>query len=501
MALDFQTTAGGATSIFSISPLVLDNDLTVRDLVVSLNGTLVTNWNKTGTSEITFATPLPNGSLVFQRVTPAVRKFQYVTGTFMDAGQVNLEFDEVIRNNAEMYNQSYLRRYTPRTNIGKVVTIDTDGTETLTSPFLGQSLSNPGPIGGGTPDAGQFTTLTTQQLVFNGTQAQKDDSATSLGVSNGFRNFKNAIINGDMGICSRAQTGIIVNPVDSQYLLDRWRYRQAGSAATITVSQQKHAVGQTLVPGEPQYFMRFVQTVAPGTSNGFAQRIEDVRSFAGQTINISFFGKFDTSRPLNLGVTQFFGTGGSPSLPLTVTAVSLGLTSTMTRINVGVNIPSIAGKTLGTNVNSSFLEIDFGFPLTGSFTFEVSDVQVEQVATGGTPTRFERRPPSVESLLCQRYARPVYLNILGIAASASNSAWQQINLAVPMRVPPVRGVVVRSGTQVNQSAFIPVIQGDSYPSAFTDGEIGCLGFRAEILSVTAGTFYLADYIIMAESEL
>ena len=227
--------------------------------------------------------------------------------------------------------------------------------------------------------------------------------------------FRNKIINGGFDIWQR---GTSMSPgVSDQYLSDRWKYSRVGS--TFTASRQIFTTGQTDVPGEPTYFHRAVIASVAGSSNYvlFLQHLEDVRTLAGKTVTLSFYAKADGNKPMAVEFTQSFGSGGSPSSTVTDIGVQkLNLTTSWQKFTVTANIPSMAGKTIGTN-NNHCLNMAFWFDAGSSFnsrtnslgqqsgTFDIAQVQLEE---GPVATPFEQRPIGTELALCQRYYEKSY---------------------------------------------------------------------------------------------
>jgi hypothetical protein len=219
--------------------------------------------------------------------------------------------------------------------------------------------------------------------------------------------MRNAIINGNFDIWQRGTSF-----TGNEYGADRWRSSRAGS--TYTATQESFTLGQTDVPNEPEYYLRIVVSSVVGADNfvQHQQRIEDVRTFAGQQVTLSFWAKADASKNIAVGFTQGFGDGGSPSdsvLEIGVTKVAL--TTSWQKITVTTTIPSISGKTLGTDKNSSLrslIWLDAGSNFDSrtdslgqqSGTFDIAQVQLE---AGPVATPFERRPIGTELALCQRY--------------------------------------------------------------------------------------------------
>ena len=215
--------------------------------------------------------------------------------------------------------------------------------------------------------------------------------------------FRNAIINGDFRIWQRG-TSLTLSSGDRTFLADRWSTEYDGSGATRVLSQQSFTLGSPPVSGyETAYFHRFNQSVAgsSGTYNLLQQRIEDVRTFAGQTVTVTFWAKAASAFTMpSLTWQQNFGTGGSPSSgPSTNIATNIAITTSWTKYTYTVVVPSISGYTIGTTT-PGFLGLRFFLPLNSTFTFDLWGVQLEQ---NFQPTPFEQRPIGVELALCQRY--------------------------------------------------------------------------------------------------
>ena len=267
-------------------------------------------------------------------------------------------------------------------------------------------------------------------------------NASGLGWNQNFAAGKNAIINGDFGVWQRGTT--FTNPGTFVYTSDRWLVTNNGTS-TGSVTRQTFTPGSSPVAGyESSYFLQYAITAASGASfTLMEQRIEDVRKFAGQTITISFWAKFDATRTLNGRVTQNFGSGGSADV---TTSFSIGsVTSSWVRYSTTVAVPAITGKTIGT---SSFLSIAFDLPLNTVLTFGIWGVQAE---AGSVATAFQTATGTLQGELaaCQRYG---YTPTGGIGTIGSyystTSCYTYINLPVSMRTTPTLTVVSQTGATV-----------------------------------------------------
>lgn len=221
---------------------------------------------------------------------------------------------------------------------------------------------------------------------------------------------KNKIINGDFSVWQRGTS--FSNPASGAFTTDRWSVVWDGSGATRTVSQQVFTAGNAITGYEPVNFLRFNQSVAGtgGSYNLIQNRIEDVRTFAGQTVTVSFWAKAASSITLpQLNWEQGYGTGGSPSATTDVNfATNIAITTSWARYTYTVTVPSISGKTIGTTT-PGYLGLRLWMPINTAFTLDIWGVQVEagSVATPFVPAGGGNQ--QAELALCQRYYERINL--------------------------------------------------------------------------------------------
>jgi hypothetical protein len=235
-------------------------------------------------------------------------------------------------------------------------------------------------------------------------QIATTDTYTQSAVNNAFQansnNFaagKNHIINGDFGVWQRGTS--FTSPAGNTYTADRWIQNFAAAPTTYSVTQQTFTPGTAPVSGyEGSTFYRAtITTVGSNTAWEHKQRIEDVRSFAGQTVTISFWAKADSSRTGRIFFYQVFGTGGSTAVYST--AYNFSLTSSWQRFTQTVSIASISGKTIGTG---SYLEATIEQPAASGSVIDIWGVQVE---AGSNATAFQTATGTIQGELqaCRRY--------------------------------------------------------------------------------------------------
>ena len=302
-----------------------------------------------------------------------------------------------------------------------------------------------------------YSTTQARVAVGNDGETLVADSSTSTGLryTSNFAAGKNKIINGDFTINQRAFTS---NTASGSFNFDRWIQVNGGTTGTLTTTPQTFTPGAAPVAGyEGNTFVQCV-TSAGASTNTLAilvQRIEDVRTFAGQTATISFWAKANTGTPkIAVEVAQDFGAGGSPSSTVFTYAGQPTISTSWARYSITVAVPSITGKTIGTTTNTGFLSAQFWLSggsdfnaRTGSLglqnnTFQIWGVQVE---AGSVATAFQTATGTIQGELaaCQRY----YWRIGTGNGSAANWRFAQpglgfsttsanINIAnpVPMRV-------------------------------------------------------------------
>jgi hypothetical protein len=326
--------------------------------------------------------------------------------------------------------------------------------------------------------------------------------------------FRNRIINGNFDFWQRGASF-----TGDEYGADRWLNARVGS--THTATRQAFTLGQTAVPGEPTYFCRTVVVTSSGASNYaiLVQRIEDVRTFAGQQVTVSFWAKVDSTKNIAVELVQEFGTGGSPSAQVRAigtTKVSIG--TSWQKVTVTATVPSISGKTLGTN-GDSYLALTFWFDAGSDFnaftdslgqqsgTFEIAQVQIEP---GAAATPFERRPIGTELALCQRYFCKSYQ-----LATAPGSA--EINLGNPVGIVDINlffiACVVSFPVIMRTSPSVTIFRPSTGASgtvenvtetdprtvnAIESGQNGIGGFSITSASPGAATGYQFQYTASAE---
>jgi len=326
-----------------------------------------------------------------------------------------------------------------------------------------------------------YNTATTQQ--------------NSGGAVNPFVAGKNKIINGDFGVNQRNFTS---NTADAAFSFDRWF--QSNTGGTNTVTPQTFTPGTAPVAGyEGRTFLQAVTASQTGTTYAtLNQRIENVRTFAGQTVTLSFWAKASSGTPkVAFEWQQDFGTGGSPSSPSYGGRQNVTLSTSWARYSITTTVDSLSGKTIGTN-NNDCLRVILWYSASSEWNTNTNSIGTQnntfqfwgfQIEAGSIATPFQTATGTIQGELaaCQRYFQrftggSAYGSIgTGFADSAS-SVDIQIPLKVTMR------------TALNAAAFSTLrltdyqnsvtIAGSTYPSNRNTPNVAYINFTAQSSTAT-----------------
>lgn len=253
-----------------------------------------------------------------------------------------------------------------------------------------------------------------------------------------FNRHRNLLINGRFDY---NQNGLAPNgtsfPNAGGFIWDHW-YMNSGSGSG-RCNPNVGAIPLGVIPGDPVNAAVFQQTVAAASAPFFMQPVESVRTLAGRPAALSFWAKVDAGTlSVSPMLRQKFGTGGTPSADVDNNFNAVTVTTNWQQFKVQVAIPSIAGKTIGTN-GDDYLGCYFMLPANATFNLSLANVQLEE----NTWTPFEARPIQIEENLIRRYsnrtpnsANDPYTLIRWSTAAAFGGARLDIPFPVRMRKAP-----------------------------------------------------------------
>ena len=271
-------------------------------------------------------------------------------------------------------------------------------------------------------------------------------------------NFKNKIINGNFDFWQRMRgtasayqfpsNGVPTGVDITAFVADRWFVSSTMSGSdtyVANVQRQEFAAGQNKIQSLPTYYCNFsgVVTESGGTATqvSLAQRIENVKTFAGKQVTVSFWIKGSVDGYVSFRVNQKFGSGGSPSTAVNVGQRQFELATTWTQQVFTFTMPEIAtGTSIGTEKDDC-LEIAFHTYCSASHlgqqgktkydgTVSIAEVQMEE---GPQATMFDKRMPQIELGMCQRYFETGYLNQTVFSDSSGDSSNRRNYLFVPYK--------------------------------------------------------------------
>lgn len=222
----------------------------------------------------------------------------------------------------------------------------------------------------------------------------------------GRNQFSNELVNGDFQIWQRGSAFTFpAGSVIGAYTADRF-YAAAdldsGESGACTVSRQVHPTGQTSVPGDPHYYLRFQQSIAAtGAAPFLYQRVEDVTRFFGKQLKVSTYIRSDVSISGTLVVSRDFGPSGSAGDEIYRAAFTIP--NGWGRHVATVTLPDHAGESIDATLGH--LEVRIEFPTGATFSCDISDFLV-QFGTYLSP--YSRVPMALEELRAFRYYEKSY---------------------------------------------------------------------------------------------
>lgn len=306
---------------------------------------------------------------------------------------------------------------------------------------------------------------------------------------------RNRIINGGFDVNQRAFTSTTTTQT---YGFDRWKMWASGG--TVTYSAQTFTAGNAIAGYEPTNFARLVTASqsAAGDYGILIQAIEDVRTFAGQTVTISFWAKAASGTPgVGVELNQDFGSGGSPSATVNTAVGKVTLSTSWARYSVSVAVPSISGKTIGTTANTSSLQLYLWVSAGTTFASRASSIGAQnntfdfwgvQVEKGSTATPFEVEEPGMILRKCQRF---FYQHVIGSGIAFANAAQYsatEVDATVQFPVTMRSAPTLTSASGTNFYIFLRNGSNDAFNS-FTITRAGVNAasiFNASEMSGTAG---------------
>jgi len=301
----------------------------------------------------------------------------------------------------------------------------------------------------------------TQQWVPASNIAGLANAATTMDVDKALNDVgRNLIHNGLFTVRQRGEGGFNATIGTAIFSYDRWRIFAGASGDVYSISRNPATDADRTAIGDEtiSHYVTHNVTGGAGATNGidFSQVIEGVRRFAGKTVIVSFYMVGPANGKVGVTLSQQFGAGGGASAAVTGVGQLVTTPGTWTRHAVVFNVPSIQGKTVGTDGNDG-TQLEFWFSAGSNFAtrsggvgaqtgfFNMWGVQLEIVQPGQTvPTKLEKRDPVLELQQCQRFYQTG-----AVSMYSYNTAGAYVTQMLPLPV------TLRSNTPVVTPTLTP----------------------------------------------
>lgn len=261
-----------------------------------------------------------------------------------------------------------------------------------------------------------------------------------------------------------AQRG--AGPFTTGYTQDRWSLGVTTDIVSVITAIIGDA-GRTQIGDEEAIQClanTFTGNAAAGAFNLVSQQIESLRRLAGKTVTVSFWAVANSGTPkLGVSIDQLFGTGGSPSAAVLGNGLAVTVSTTWTRYTLTFGIPTIIGKTLGTN-NDHSTSLRFWFSSGATNAVRSGNVGVQsngisiwgvQLEVGSIATPLEKPDPQQDLAKCQRFYQTGSAQIAAYNTTGAGISYN-VPFRVTMRGTPTMAVsapsVINTGTPTAPSA-------------------------------------------------
>jgi hypothetical protein len=282
-----------------------------------------------------------------------------------------------------------------------------------------------------------------------------------------------------------AQRGVGPFTADGNFTADRWSISITSDTVSISPQSTLGDADRAGIGDEEAKFQLvnvFTGNAAAGSFNLLSQRIENVRRLAGKTVTFSFWAKASGTQKLGINLTQIFGTGGSPSGANRVLATgnSVTLSTAWARYSSTIAVPSVSGKTLGTNSNDCN-QLEFWFSSGATSNAAAGNIGVQsgtiqlwgvQLEVGSVATPLEKPDPRYDLSNCQRFYQQFIGRLDAYNVAGGITGWS-VALMVVMRALPTAAVNFTGSANNTGSTVSPLTQGSIqiYSTAVATGNV------------------------------
>lgn len=329
--------------------------------------------------------------------------------------------------------------YPSITTAGKAILDDASAAEQRTTLGLG-NVANVN-----TTNASNITSGTLDDARIPSTIA-RDSVVSSLLAA---RSRKNLLVNGGFDVWQR---GTSFSAVGTYYTADRWEFVNGSGGGSVLKSPVVGPLDSTVFLNGRSPVSAIVLNYTAAGDEVLRAKIENVGRFSNSTLTLSFWAVDSLSLggvAIDIRITQNFGTGGSPSSPEVLDNFNpISLTGTYKKCTFTFTLPTVQGKTLGSN-NDSFIMIEL-VPVrpASNKAVTICDVQLE---FGSTATDFEYRHPAEEFALCQYWHERYQGALPVVMTQVTPTEVRSTYIRFKNRKPRIPNVTVNALTPVGHS--------------------------------------------------
>lgn len=149
---------------------------------------------------------------------------------------------------------------------------------------------------------------------------------------------------------------------------------KSNTSATDTLSFVQNILGQTNIPGFPEWYLQYICT-GPGsgeTQKDLIAYLSDAFAYSGAEMTFSLWGISPTSNDIEVIFIQNFGTN-APSTPVVTTVGTLSFNPQWKNYTLTFTVPSVSGKILS-SLNDGYTAIALRFPLNAACNVGVTNL-------------------------------------------------------------------------------------------------------------------------------
>ncbi|CAB4202103.1 hypothetical protein UFOVP1361_66 [uncultured Caudovirales phage] len=165
-------------------------------------------------------------------------------------------------------------------------------------------------------------------------------------------------------------------------ICDDWTVCLDSTSSTLTVGRKQFPLGQSEVPANPVNYINYnCSGIGAGTETFkcLQQIYYGVQTLSNTEVSGGFWARSSTSSNARMVLRQGFGTGGPASASTFTTLINVSLTPAWTQYSGQAILPSVAGKTVGTDYNDA-LTLELQLPLNQVADIDFCNVQLHGAA-------------------------------------------------------------------------------------------------------------------------